>query len=677
MVNTDNFRLATQQFKLKTGLDFIYNVSNPGGNTSPYVFIGASLPYSGSDTNVATPNNSFTQFVNTYDTMVFGKIITSNAVRIMTKRYDWEANTIFTAYDHTDSDIFTKNFYSVVNASAYYHVFKCLDNNGNTASVNPPNFSDTSAQDVHYQTADGYVWKYMYSIPKSDWDSFSTSGFIPVIPNANVSGNAVSGAIDIIKVESGGAFYSNYIEGTWMASDIQIAGNTLIFGISNSASSTNNYYSNCVITIKEGKGKGQYRDVTNYVVNGAIKQITINTAFTTIPDSTSQYAISPKVYVTGDGKQSSNVVARALINAASSNSIYAIEILDRGAGYRRANAEIANNTYVPVSNTAVLFPILSPVGGHGANAYIELGAYALGISVKFNNTESNTISTDNDFRQIGIINRPLWSNVVISILNTDLTAGSNGTFLNGEKFIQGNTIFIAGNVSVNTTSNVVTGSGTSFQNAFSNSDVVLIKSGSSYFLSNVTSVVNSTYMTIASNCSFLNTAATIAKVIVTANGCVCNVGASTLRVSNVSGYISANSILVGKTTSAVGIVNTYTINGLTKGFTTFNQRTAYEGTLTSGTFQEDELVVQGSNASGYFHGIDTINSVTKIYLTKETGNFITGTVTGNTSGAVFSITTKYSGDLVVDSGEILYLENIQPVSRANNQSEQIKIILEL
>lgn len=676
MVNTDNFRLATQRFKSEVGRDFIYRVGSCGGNTGVYVFVGGANPYTGSDTNVATPNNSVDCFSNAYNNMLYGKVVGSNSVNLMIPRHDWESGTVYDEYSHIDPDLFTSSFYSVVNASAYYHVFKCLYNNDGAESSDPPSFSDTSAEDTYYETADGYIWKYMYSLTKEVWDDFSTSGFMPVIPNANVAANAVGGAIDIIKVEDGGAFYSNYIEGVWNAGDIQIAGNTVLYGITNTASSTNGYYSNCIITIVEGLGKGQYRDIDGYVVNGAIKQITLNVAFSTIPDSTSQYAISPKVVVTGDGKQSSNVVARALINSASSNSVYKIEILSRGTGYRSATASIANNTYVSVSNVATLTPILPPFGGHGANVYNEFGAGAIGISVKFSNTEANTISTDNDYRQIGILSGALWANVLITTLNTDLTAGSNGTFLAGEHFIQGNPVYISGNVSVNTTSAVVVGTGTSFKNVFSNGDVCVVKAGASYFLSNVVSVTNATYMTIGSNCSFLNTAATIARLTVTANGVVNSVGASSLRVGNVSGYITANSFLIGVSTSAMAIVNAYTINGITKNFNTFNQRTVYEGTLTSGTFVEDEVVMQG-NASGYFHGIDTISSITKIYLTGESGVFTSGSIIGNTSAAIFTVTAKYSGDFVVDSGQILYVENIQPVSRANNQSEVLKIIVQL
>lgn len=672
---TDSYRLATNTLKTMIANSFV-------GKGGYYVFLGAPSPYTGSDANVATPTNAPSQDVNTYNLMVCGKVIASDGIALMTRRVDWAANTVYTAYSDTNSNLYSSDFYACVNASAYYHVFKCLDNNGNTASTVPPNFADTSAADTFYQTTDGYVWKYLYTISKSDWDAFTTTDFMPVVANSAVTGNASSGAIDVIKVTSGGAYYSNYIEGQWNATDIQIGGNTTLYAISNTASSTNGYYTNCIITIIEGTGKGQFREVTGYNVVGLTKEIVVNGAFTTVPDSTSQYAISPKMNVVGDGKQTVNVIARALINAATSNSVYRVEILERGSHYRGGTANVCPNPYVPVSNVASFEVIIPPPGGHGADIGCEIGATAVGFSVKFSNTESNTISSDNDYRQVGIVKDPLWANIAVNTLNSGGTSGSNGTYLVGETVYQVKPMWVGGNVSINTTSAVITGTGTDFGNTFAANNLVLVKAGSSFFVSNVASITNSTSMTLGSNGAFTNSVSNLALLTVTCTGVITNVGSGTLRLTNVSSNVIVGAVLLGKNSYTYSTVNNYTINGVTKGFSTFNQRTVYSGTLTTGTFVEDEYVYQtnaGSNVGvGIFHSTDTIGGITKIYLTNETGTFgSTGTIVGNTSGAVFTVTNKYPGDLVVDSGEIVYIENVTPVSRSNNQSEVVKVVLEL
>jgi hypothetical protein len=53
---------------------------------------------------------------------------------------------------------------------------------------------------------------------------------------------------------------------------------------------------------------------------------------------------------------------------------------------------------------------------------------------------------------------------------------------------------------------------------------------------------------------------------------------------------------------------------------------------------------------------------------------VSDTFRGITSGAVATVTKVYQQELVYNSGDILYVENINPVTRANNQQETINII---
>ena len=61
-------------------------------------------------------------------------------------------------------------------------------------------------------------------------------------------------------------------------------------------------------------------------------------------------------------------------------------------------------------------------------------------------------------------------------------------------------------------------------------------------------------------------------------------------------------------------------------------------------------------------------------LTAFTGS---NTVTGATSGATGTPTSHdTTPELVADSGDILYVENRKPISRAADQTENIKLIVE-
>jgi hypothetical protein len=65
-------------------------------------------------------------------------------------------------------------------------------------------------------------------------------------------------------------------------------------------------------------------------------------------------------------------------------------------------------------------------------------------------------------------------------------------------------------------------------------------------------------------------------------------------------------------------------------------------------------------------------------LTNVKGNFTAGEggVIGSSSGATLTIQSVTKSDIVKGSGEVLYIENITPIPRSNNQSETFKFILE-
>ena len=121
------------------------------------------------------------------------------------------------------------------------------------------------------------------------------------------------------------------------------------------------------------------------------------------------------------------------------------------------------------------------------------------------------------------------------------------------------------------------------------------------------------------------------------------------------------------------------------------------GTI-SGTFVADELVVQPSalvvanalNSSNtyanallsyqpqaYLHSYTDTSTDDVLMLTNVKHVFNTNQViTGNTSTAQFTLSYKYPGDVVPDSGDVFYIENVDPITRGSNRSETIKIILE-
>ena len=580
--------LVTNYLNLHNAKQFRESISETA-NSIYYVFAGRHITYPGGDDaipDIVNTNESIN--IDPYKQMVFGKKVSNNDVRIMIPRYDWISNTVYTAYSG-NTNIAACNFYAVVNAVSSFHVFKVLDNKNDSPSTIQPNFNDTAADDEFYATSDGYVWKYMYTIDNTNFSKFATDQYIPVIPNANVTGNAVSGAIDVILVDYAGSNYNTYLSNTFISSDLTIGGDPTIYTIANTASSSNDFYNGSYIYIKGGSGFGQIRKIVNYSVIGTQKKITLDSSFDIAPDVTSQYEITPSVLVEGDG---TGAIARALVNTSSSNSISGIEIVNRGSGYTYATTTVIGNTG-GVTNTASVYAVLGPKGGHGKDAEAELGGKYLGVSVTFANSESGTIPVSNDYRTVGLLKDPLFANVTLTI------ATPTGVFTDNEIITQ-------------TDSN--------------------------------------------------------------ATGVVADSTTTTVSVSNVTGIFVTNKLITGLTSGATANAISYVINGETKDFNTFDNRQRYTYSSGSGTFNEDEKVYQldVAVANAYYHS----NDANYYYLTDLRGVINTGnTLIGVNSGATVTLSSHLPSDIVEGSGEVLYIENVDPIERSASQSESIKLIL--
>jgi hypothetical protein len=74
-----------------------------------------------------------------------------------------------------------------------------------------------------------------------------------------------------------------------------------------------------------------------------------------------------------------------------------------------------------------------------------------------------------------------------------------------------------------------------------------------------------------------------------------------------------------------------------------------------------------SNVKGTFGVSDDASGVVN--------TFVSNTASGGT-GASAKITSRIDGDLVDNSGEVIYIENMSPVARSDDQSEKVRIILE-
>lgn len=183
-----------------------------------------------------------------------------------------------------------------------------------------------------------------------------------------------------------------------------------------------------------------------------------------------------------------------------------------------------------------------------------------------------------------------------------------------------------------------------------------------------------------------SSSAATARAIITPNG-----GHGSDPVSELGGfYVMIQVLLEGADGSGDFIIdNDYRQLGLvynpyeygTTTVATSNTKSAltilnYSG-LTGGSFVRDSLVVGGtSGARGYIVSVDT--GLVKIYQNDTTGYkpFTVGEAI--TSGVVSaSLTTIDNPEIEKYSGDVVYIENRSPVNRASNQTEDVRLVIEM
>lgn len=681
------YQVSTKNLGIETAESFVRSATN---NSVYYMFAGNHGSQPGN--TISTPSESTSSLIKAYSDMIFGKRISDTDLCFMVNRYNWQSNTVYDMYEDFDPDLKDKKYFVLVQEGELYRVYKCLfNNNGGPSSVEPFG-TDT---DILEMPIDGYVWKYMYSFDLYAALKFLTDTHMPIIEDPDVKNAAVPGSIDIVKINYGGAGYSNYTNGSFReASDLIIDSDPYLYGLDGNASLINNYYNNCLIKITSGSAAGEYRTIVNYEIRNGRRIITLDRPFVNTVLRTDTYEIYPRVYLYNvSGSIETEFIARALISS-SSNTVSKIEVLNPGQGYRSASAELRPDNSVGVDSrfVAELTPIIPPPGGHGYDAKSELNGSYVGISVSFIGDNSPlTVRGIDDYSTIGIVKDPLFANVRIFIDSTE----TQGQFTKFEDIYRFKQIKLSGNVSFSTTNTFIYSTDLEISKSLRAGDQILIKSGSDKFKSTVETIVSDDSFTIDNQPLFNGSNCALYLIQTEYLGQINDIQVDYLDLTNVNvKAFDRSDYLLGGSSVAITKVNEslddYTLINNRPGelFSGFNQLTKFYGEFNSETpFIFDETITQDRNNPDspraklykYENSVELNKDV--IYASNISNTFITtsdggsGIITGLSSNAYFISQYKYNGDLVSDSGEIIYLENLNPINRSSNYSETIKLIL--
>lgn len=180
-----------------------------------YAFLSRVDPWV-DDNNPDTPTQDQKYIKQVLSNIFVAKQISTNNINPVIPRRDWTSGVVYDYYqDNVDilaldvNGLIASNFYV---RNRYDQVFKCLwNNNGGTSTYEPFFQPGTYSSNFVYQNADGYKWKYMYTIDSGKKKNFMDSNWMPVpitsnIPNPYLT-NAGIGNIDAINVTNGGSGY--------------------------------------------------------------------------------------------------------------------------------------------------------------------------------------------------------------------------------------------------------------------------------------------------------------------------------------------------------------------------------------------------------------------------------------------------------------------------------------
>ena len=200
--------IVTDQFRILNANNFVETIENT--ENSYYVFLGLPNPTtvgfgrtSDWNTNLPSPTDSFNDIDHVGDTTIFGKKVTSINVRRLIKRINWTAGTRYEMYRHDysitnqspitkSSRLYDANYY-VMNKN--FQVYICIENSSSgisttgNASQDEPLFTDLEPSRAG-ESGDGYIWKYLFTVPPSDIIKFDSTEYISVPSNWSSSTDA-------------------------------------------------------------------------------------------------------------------------------------------------------------------------------------------------------------------------------------------------------------------------------------------------------------------------------------------------------------------------------------------------------------------------------------------------------------------------------------------------------
>ena len=504
-----------------------------------------------------------------------------------------------------------------------------------------------------------------HAIPRRDLDVSGATTYDMYRPNYTASSTANSGATTLFDstfyfMTSAYRVYKvleNKNNGAWTAAEptstsaapFTVGGYTIKYMFTLTTTQVQNFLTPDFIPVLIAPESG------NALADGRLDIVKVTTAGMAQDGGTTWGQAADRnvvnVPVRGDGTGALATITIGGTSGSADGTVTACAITSNGSGYTHAtilpadiieqhNIQFTGAGNVLTFTTNPVFEvIIGPDGGHGSNPAKELGGHFCLTDTKLQQTEAFDFSVVNDFRQIGIVRSPYSYGTTSAFTGSTCRqtyavklASNSGTFTVDEKISQ--TIAPVSIASASVSGSVVTFN-TSAAHKLATGQMVKIERGT--FAGGATTGHQGTHHITVTD-------------------------ADTFTITVSTSRTPTGSFTLGSPACAY---TTFAPQGIVVEFDATNKilfyvQNSYDNQGTDATWKQKIP----------FSGNSTITGADS----SATG------VPDTASSATVNNTVFVSGyanpELQPDSGDVIYIENRKPISRASDQTEDVKLVVE-
>ena len=499
--NSKQFREMLSESSLVGGTG-ISSDENTALSTHAYLFIGKSDSWSGSfsDTSIPDPSTAANPSSDTtgntayshWEDMIAAKKIAASDVSHVITRHNWTTGRHYSMYKDTetfsnlistrtaqtlsDADgtaTTSASLYPMYVMNSTFGVYKCLYNS--EVEIGGVNYAQMSTVEPTHTTttagasaalADGYKWKYMYTITASEALKFVTTSYIPVkqLRDANAYGNtassggmtsstgakndgsdqaaielaAVDGALDVFVINTDGTGYT--FENNRVVTN---SSESVTLTMASPTLTSNDKYNNSSIYFTFS-GTTYVRKIVDSAYSAPNQTLTLDSSVPQL-SGTITANVAPFARVNGDG-HGAEIVLTA--NSSDTDAVGGVTVVSTGNSYTTATL-IVEQQGTGAGTLADITPIIPPKGGHGYDPVSELGGYFVMVNSKLTQDESGAFTTTNDFRKIGLLTDPNTDGAYTRYTSDTATQSKTFTYISNTAAIAGDITLTQGTVGAN------------------------------------------------------------------------------------------------------------------------------------------------------------------------------------------------------------------------------------